>query len=399
MRQLNRLTVRQVATIRKPGRYADGGNLILRVSPEGNKTFALLYMRNGRSRCMGIGPTTAVSLKLARELAAQGREQLARGLDPIDERNRALALRLAEAVRRINFERAAEQFVRDHSPRWRNAQHAQDWESSLRLHVLPVLGKLPVGEIDLPAVLKVLQPLWNTVPKTGMRCRARIEMVLDWCIARGFRDGPNPARWGGFLDKLLPPVGQVAPTKHQLALPWQELPKFMAELRAHDNVAAKALAFTILTCARVSEVVDMEWAEVDLAAGTWTCPAHRMKANREHVVPLPARALELLQALPRDGERPFPCRRGAVLRLLRRTMGLAGQASVHGFRASFKSWAGDTAAAEPEVVERCLAHIIKDKTERAYDRSTMLKRRAVLLELWADFLDGRHDQRVVKLRG
>jgi integrase len=190
----------------------------------------------------------------------------------------------------------------------------------------------------------------------------------------------------------------VAPTKHQLALPWQELPKFMAELRQHDDVAAKALEFVILTCARVSEVVDMEWSELNLAAGIWTCPAHRMKANREHVVPLPARAVELLQAMPRDGGRPFPCRRGAVLRFLRRTLGLAGKASVHGFRASFKSWAGDTAAAEPEVVERGLAHIIKDKTERAYDRSTLLRRRAILLQAWADFLDGRHDKSVVRLQ-
>jgi integrase len=400
MRQLNRLNARQIANVKRPGKYSDGGNLILRVSPDGNKTFALRYMRDGRSRTMGLGPTGSVSLALARELAAQGREQLACGLDPIDERRKAVAARRAEAARLITFKQASDQFVKDQSPGWRNEQHRRDWASSLRLHILPVLGGLSVGSIDTPAVLRCLQPLWNEKPETGSRVRSRIEQILDWCTARQFRSGDNPATWDGHLDKLLPRPKAVRPTVAHKALAWAQIPAFMADLRGREGTAARALEFTILTAARISEVLGAKWSEVDFGKRVWHVPGQRMKNADDHDVPLSDRALEILRAMPRDDERIFPLVRATVRNLLVDHMG-RDDATVHGMRATFRTWAGDHGF-EREVAEAALAHRVGGKVERAYQRSKLLARRAPLMNAWAEFCGqppgAKVPDKVVKLR-
>ncbi|WP_426612923.1 tyrosine-type recombinase/integrase [Bradyrhizobium sp. McL0616] len=384
MRKRYKLTAAKVAAIRKPGRHSDGGNLILRVSKQGDKSWGYRFGIDGRERTAGLGPLRRVSLAEARVKAEAMGKLLAAGLDPLDERNKSRAAKRAAAARLITFREAAKRFLADREGTWRNEQHRRDFSNSLDTHILPMIGGLSVGDVDTPAVLKVLEPIWRVTPETANRCRSRIELVLDWCTARSYRDGANPAKWRGHLDHILPAPKTLAPTKHHPALPWQQAPAFMADLRGRDGVVPRALEFCILNASRIGEVLGATWSEIDFAAKTWTIPGDKMKSGREHVVPLSARALAILKAMPRDGERIFQTHRATTGQFLRERMGRA-DITTHGFRSTFSTWTAEATRFESDVREAALAHAIRNKTIAAYQRGTLLAKRRLLMDAWAGF--------------
>ena len=388
----NRLTALRVSKLKTPGRYGDGGGLWLQIGPKGGKSWLFRYTRFGRARAMGLGPVDVLSLADARLKALACRRLLLDGVDPIDARKAERGRAKAEAARVVTFKEAAEAYIDAHKAGWKNPVHKKQWPSTMEAYVYPVFGKLPVGEIDTPLVLKALEPIWTEKPETAGRVRGRIESVLDWAAARGSRSGENPARWRGHLDKLLPARGKVRRVRHHTALPWAELPAFMALLRKEAGSSARALEFTILTAARTGEAIGATWAEIDLRAKLWIVPAERMKADREHRVPLGDRALALLKALPREDGNDFVFLGGkagaglsnmALLQRLKR-MGRP-DLTVHGFRSAFRDWAGETTAFPREVIEAALAHTLKDKTEAAYRRGDALEKRRKLMAAWGAY--------------
>jgi integrase len=379
-----RLTAAKVAGIKKPGRYSDGGNLVLRVSKEGHKTWGFRYAIDKRDRTAGLGPLPRVTLAEARERAEAMGKLLAAGLDPLDERTKVKAAQRAAAARLITFREAARQFLADRKDGWRSEQHGRDFSNSLDTHILPTIGGLSVTDIDTPAVLKVLEPIWRETPETASRCRSRIELVLDWCAARGYRGRENPATWRGHLDQILPSPKKLAPTKHHPALPWLQIPAFMADLRGREGVPARALEFAVLNASRIGEVLGATWSEINFATKEWTIPAHKMKGGREHIVPLTPRAIEILKLVPRDDERIFPTHRSVTGAFLRGRMGRA-DITVHGFRSSFSTWCAEATRFEREVREACLAHAVKGKVEAAYQRGSLLAKRRQLMEAWTKY--------------
>jgi integrase len=401
--RLHKLTTVFCRNVKRRGRHADGGNLVLLVDDAGNKSWGFRFALDGRERTGGLGRYPDVGLADARERAAGMRKLLAQGIDPLVERDKERAERRAAAARLLTFREAANRFFNDREGGWRNEQHRKDFKNSLATHVLPLIGALSVADVDTPAVLKVLErdDFWRAKPQAANNVRARIEAVLDWAKARSYRDGDNPARWKGHLDKILPAPRTLRPVRHHPALPWAQMPAFMAELRGRESITARALEFTILTAVRVSEALGARWSEIDFAARTWTIPKERTKANREHVVPLSAQALEILRALPRDREGIFPMPRSSVFVLLRRRMGRE-DITVHGFRSAFRTWAGERTNFPREVAEAALAHVIKDKTERAYQRGTLLQKRRQLMEAWAGYCyspPATNERKVVALHG
>jgi integrase len=363
------------------GRYSDGGGLWLQVGPAGNKSWLFRYMVNGRARAMGLGPLITVNLAEARERARQARQLLLDGKDPIDVKRDAVAILRIASAKRVTFEECARDFLR-HSPvtkEWTNDIHRRQWTRSLEQHAFPVLGKIPVDLIDSAVVLKALLPVWERTPETASRVRGRIERVLAWAKVRKLRDGDNPAAWRGNLKDVLGSVGRGG---HHKALPYDELPAFMEKLRERDSTGAKALEFTILTATRTQEAIKATWDEIDLDAKVWTIPAERMKARRQHRVPLSEPAIALLESLPRVGPRVFPAEEKRMLGTL--VLMNAG-VTVHGFRSTFSDWARERTAYPRDVVEMALAHTIKDKSEAAYRRGDHLEKRRRLMSEWAKF--------------
>ena len=291
----NRLSARGVEAKTKRGRYGDGGGLFLQVSKWGTKAWIFRYERDGREHHMGLGPLHAVSLAQARERARDYRQLRTQGIDPIEARNAAGAERRIAAAKAKTFDQCADAYIAAHHAGWRNAKHAAQWEATLATYASPEFGKLPVHAVDTGLVLKALEPIWTTKPETAGRVRGRIELVLDWAAVRGHRKGENPARWRGHLDKLLPARSKVRKVKHHPALPYDELPAFMAALRGQEGIAARALEFTILTVARTNETIGASWDEIGAHAKLWTITAERMKAERDHRVPLSKRALAILE--------------------------------------------------------------------------------------------------------
>ena len=367
------------------GRHGDGlvRGLYLVVAPTGARSWALRYQRHGRRRDMGLGPYPAVGIALARERALAARRTLALGDDPLAARARE---------RGLTFKAAAEALIKAKRPGWRNAKHAAQWSTTLAGYAYPTLGERDVRRIETSDVLAVLRPIWACKPETASRVRQRIEAVLDYATAIGARPGDNPARWRGHLDHLLPRPNKMRPVRHHVALDWRDAPAFMAELRQREGVAAKALAFAILTAARSGEVRGATWAEIDDDAALWIVPAGRMKAGREHRVPLTPAARELLGERgqpddllfpsPNDPRRPLSD--AALVAVLRR-MGRA-ELTAHGFRSTFRDWAGEATAHPREVIEAALAHRLKDKAEAAYARGDLLAKRAALMRDWASYL-------------
>lgn len=302
MREANRLSALRVAHLNEPGLYGDGRGLWLRVARGGTKAWVLRFMLNGRARAMGLGSVDLVSLAEARERARNARKLLLDNCDPIEHRRSARAQARLETAFGITFKECAERYVASHETAWRNAKHRAQWRSTLTTYAYPVLGQLPISAIDTRLVLRVLEPLWPTKTETASRLRGRIEAIVDWATAREHRQGENPARWRGHLDKLLPSRRKIATPTHHPALPYLEIPAFVEQLRARDGIGARALEFLILTATRTSETVKARWDEIRLDAKLWTISAERMKAQREHRVPLSESAVTLLRELPREGE-------------------------------------------------------------------------------------------------
>jgi integrase len=366
MKKMSLTSKRVQRLLNRPGRYRDDQvkGLLLVVTNTNSASWILRYERNNHEKWMGVGPARLVSLKDARERAKAARLQLLDGVDPLDAKRVAKAAHALEAARALTFEQAALAYFDQHQRKWGRKSRDQ-FLSSLKQFCFPLIGSLPVSGIDTGLVLKVLeQPhkgarLWDSIPVTAGRIRNRIESVLDWCTVRGYRSGDNPSRWRGHLQEVLPPRAKLANRNHP-ALPYAELPAFMSKLRAQEGVAARALEFTILTAARTGEVRGAVWDEVDPDAATWTIPAARMKAHREHRVPLPPRVVELLRGLPTTEGNPALFVSGlgglsnlAMTRVLKR---LRPEITIHGFRSSFRDWAAERTAFAPHVAELSLAH-------------------------------------------
>ena len=296
------ITALQVAKLTKPGRYAVGEGAYLQISQWGTKAWIFRYQRDGRQRHMGLGPASLITLAEARAKAREARRALLDGADPLTAKRERRAQARLQAAEGVTFRQAAERMMTSQGAAWKNPKHRQQWNNTLATYAYPCFGVLSVAAVDTGFVLKALEPIWNAKPETAGRVRGRIEAVLDWAKARGYREGENPARWRGHLDKLLPNRRKVRRVRNHPAMPYSELPVFMSELRLRDNMSARALEFTILTAARTAETIGARWSEIDLTAATWTIPAERMKAGKEHRVPLSARAVDLLSALPREGE-------------------------------------------------------------------------------------------------
>jgi integrase len=396
-RTINRLSARS-AISRGPGHHADGGNLYLVVDKRdaqnrpGARRWVFIYSdrRNGRRREMGLGGIRAVSLMRARELAAENRAILAAGGDPIEDKQR----RAREATEEITFgSYVVDRFLETRSAGWKNAKHRNHWRMTLTRHAAPLTDK-PMAKISTEDVLAVLKPIWQTKSETAKRLRGRIEHVLDAARATGHRTGDNPARWRGHLDKLLPSPPKLA-KGHHAALPYADISAFVSALRAGPRgggIGALAFEFMILTAARTGEVLLAEWPEIDFKNKVWTVPAVRMKARRHHRVPLSDRAVAILEKAEEfrssdfvfPGQKPGRPLSSMVFEMTLRRMKVEG-ATPHGFRSSFRDWAGNETNFPRELAEAALSHTVGDQTERAYRRGDALEKRRKLMRAWSVF--------------
>jgi integrase len=383
------LTAVAVARLAKPGRYAVGEGAYLQIASGGTRAWVFRYQRNGKAHHMGLGPVSLITLAEAREKAREARRALLDGADPLTSRRERRAAARLQATKGVTFRQCAERMIASHEAAWKNEKHRAQWRSTLASYVYPIFGELAVAGVDTGLVLRALEPIWATKPETAGRVRGRVEAVLDWVKARGYREGENPARWRGHLDKLLPNRRKVRAVKNHPALPYDELPAFMGELRGRESVSARALEFAILTAARTGEVIGATWAEMDTKAGVWTVPAGRMKAGKEHRVPLGKRAIEILTALPREGEFVFmggragkPLSNMAMLELLRGMRPGSGYVP-HGLRSSFRDWAAERTSLPSEVAEMALA--VGSKVEAAYRRGDLFEKRVQLMREWSAF--------------
>ena len=307
-RTLSRLTDLAVRRATKPGLLADGGGLYLKIASGGSKSWVFRYRRDGRLRDMGLGPLHTITLAEARQRALACRKQRLDGIDPLDHRRGVRSAAAFEAAKSITFQMAAEAFIAAHQAGWRNPKHAAQWSATLSTYVYPVFGHLPVQVVDTGLVMKAIEPIWTTKPETASRVRGRIESILDWATTRGYRQGENPARWRGHLENLLPNRSKVRRVEHHAALPYADLPAFMDQLSRQDGIAASALRFTILTGLEPVRCSTRAWEEIDLAERIWTIPAVRMKAGREHRIPLSDATLAILKEMAelRQDDRVFP---------------------------------------------------------------------------------------------
>ncbi|MSO70057.1 MAG: site-specific integrase [Alphaproteobacteria bacterium] len=393
-----KLTALKVARDLPVGMHGDGDGLYLRVKSAG-KGWIFRYRFAGRRRDMGLGVSPAVSLADARRRAADARRMIAARIDPIGAAR--AAAKVAGGI--PTFREAAERYIAAHEDGWRNPKHRQQWKNTLATYAFPRIGTLSVADVAVGDVMRVLEPVWKTTPETASRLRGRIEAVIDWAIARDYRSGDNPARWRGRLQQLLPARSKVQRVQHHAALPWREAPAFLAALRKQPGTASRALEFAILTAARNGEARGATWGEMDLANAGWNVPASRMKAGRDHRVPLSPAALALLDRMLADhraqhgakakpaaeayvfpGQGPGrPLSENTVMALLRRIG--RDDITVHGFRSTFRDWAAEATSYPREVAEAALAHANPDKVESAYLRSDHLEKRRRIMADWAKY--------------
>lgn len=390
-RAINRLTARQIVGIKEIGRHSDGGGLYLRITASGARSWVFMTATGGKRAEIGLGSAKSLTLASARSLAGLMREAVALGEDPRAVlSNRAVP---PDQRRVPTFGEFAEEYIGSVEAGWKNTTHRQQWRNSLRDHASK-LSAVPIDEVNTDLVLEALRPIWLAKAETAGRVRGRIERILDAAKARGLRprDAMNPATFRGHLALLLPQQGGMVRGHHR-AMPYAEMPQFMIALRNREALAARCLEFVILTAARSSEALEASWGEIDLGRRLWTVPASRMKARTEHVVPLSEQAIELLQTLqpdvPDPRDRVFSVagatRSNIAMSMLLRRMKV-DHATVHGFRSTFRDWAGDETSFPRELVEQALAHTISNKAERAYRRGTAIERRRELMELWATYL-------------
>ena len=406
-RTLNRLSALKVARAKQPGMYADGGGLYLRVAEGGSKQWVFRYAVGTRDRDMGLGPVHTLTLPEAREKAREARLLRLEGIDPIEAKGARMAALKAADARAMTFKQCAEGFIRDNEASWTSARHRQEWVGSLVRLVYPTLGSLPVAAIDTPLVLKVLKPIWEKTPETASRVRGRIENVLGWATVHHYRAGDNPARWGGLLEHALPARSKIAKVEHHAALPYAEIGAFVAELRQDSGVAAACLQFITLTAARLDEARSATWDEIDLPNRIWIVPARRMKADKEHRVPLSAGAVVILKQMQeiRQSDYVFPGRLegrpigdNTIWRLAKEAAG--SDITIHGLRSSFRDWAAERTSFPREVAEMALAHAIPNAVEAAYRRGDLFEKRRRLMDAWAEFCaKPSHRGEVVVIRG
>jgi integrase len=389
-RAIGKLTALAVDRAKRRGYYGDGGGLFLQVSASGAKSWVFRFKEFGRLREMGLGPTHTVSLAEARQKALECRRLRLDGRDPIETRKAARRQARLDTAKAMTFKQCAEGYIAAHKAGWRNPKHASQWPATLGTYVYPIFGGLPVQAVDVGLVMKALEPIWTAKAETAGRVRGRIEAVLDWATSRSYRRGENPARWRGHLENLLPKKAKVHRVEHHAALPYGQIGAFMGELRLQEGIAARALEFAILTVARSGEVIGTRWYEFDLAERVWTVPGERMKAGREHRVPLSDATLAILEELMKvhhgdvvfpGGKAGRPISNMAMLMLLRR-MG-RGDLTAHGFRSTFRDWAAERTGFPAEVAEMALAHVVGDKVEAAYRRGDLFQKRRQLMDAWA----------------
>lgn len=394
---MGKLNTKQIENLSEPGTYEDGDGLRLVVKASGKKSWVLRFQLAGKRREMGLGGFPDVKLKDARSEAVTQRQLLQKKIDPLAEREATrLAVAkavLAEQAKAITFKSVALDYIAAHRSGWKNAKHAQQWENTLASYAYPVLENLNAKEVTTEHVLKVLTPIWQVKPETASRVRNRMEMVLDAAKVRGLREGENPARWRGHLDKLLPPRSKVKTVVHHPALPWAEMPAFMKEIAKHDDLSYKAMQLTILTACRTSEVLGATWDELDLEKRVWKIPPHRMKAAKEHRVPLSNAAVNLINGLIRlkGNAHLFPgAREGKPLSNMSMLMSLRRMnrtdLTMHGFRSTFRDWAAESTQYPREVCELALAHVRQDKVEAAYFRGDLFEKRQAMMSDWAVFV-------------
>jgi len=398
-RTIHRLKAVAVAQMNKPGLYADGGGLYLQITPAGVRSWLFRYMRNGKARGMGLGPLHTITLSKARAKAHECREMLLAGADPLEVKKEAQHAQRLDDAKALSFRDCATSYHLAHKDGWKNKKHADQWTNTLSTYAYPVIGDLPIASVDVGLVMKILEPIWRTKTETASRLRGRIESVIDWATARGFRTGENPARWKGHLDHLLMSRSTANKVVHHPALPYNEVAKFIVDLRQQEGFARQALELLILTASRTSEVLNATWDEIDLDLAIWTIPAARMKAGREHRVPLSQHVCEILrnqlafregQQRGADADYVFPGRKTsqplsnmALLQLIKRMD--RSDLTVHGFRSTFRDWAGECTNHPREIAEAALAHTVKDKTEAAYARGDLFEKRRVLMSDWTTF--------------
>lgn len=389
------LSDRAVAALKAEGRHAVGGvaGLHLRVSA-GHRGWVLRVKVGDARKDMGLGAYPVVSLAEARERAWKIHESIREGHDPVAPRRQQRQALLAQAATEKTFRWCTEEFLKAKSSEWKNAKHRQQWENTLETYAMPALANLAVAVIDLPHVLACLEPIWSSKNETASRLRGRIESVLDWAAVRKYRSGENPARWKGHLDKVLAAPSKIQKVEHHRALAVDDMPSFMTTLQSRVGIAARALEFVILTAARSGEVRGAIWTEIDFKNAIWTVPAERMKAGAEHRVPLSDAALHLLKSLPRIAgtELLFPGTKGQPLSDMTMTAVMRRMnvdAVPHGFRSTFRDWAGEKTNFPREVAEQALAHTLESKVEAAYRRGDALEKRRKMMQEWAKFIDAK----------
>jgi integrase len=409
--RIGKLKALNVAREKRPGMYNDGGGLYLQVTGAGAKSWVFRYWISerdpttgefvrepttnkvrGTSREMGLGSCIVVTLNEARERAAECRRLREKGIDPIEARREAKQKGALEKAKALKFRDAAAAYITAHRAGWRNDKHVRQWENTLAAYADPIIGALSVQAVDTSLICKVLESIWTTKPETASRVRGRIESILDWAKVRGYRQGENPARWRGHLDHLLPARSKVRKVEHHPALRYAEMPAFMAELHKRNGITARALEFAIVTAARTGEVLAVRWQELDLDGAVWIVPANRMKARREHRVPLSARALTIVKKMMGlSSEFVFPGAGGAGKPLSEKALWETlyrmkiKNATVHGFRSAFRDWCAERTNYPNEVAEMALAHTVGDKVEAAYRRGDLFEKRRRLMDEWAKF--------------
>lgn len=397
-----------VKRLTQPGLYAVGGvaGLHLQVRGVDARSWILRATVGGKRRDIGLGGFPDVPLADAREKARQARALIEQGIDPVGARKDARSTLEAQRRKETTFKQAAEEFLASRGGEWKNPKHAKQWSATLEAYAYPVIGALQVKDVELAHITKILEPIWTDKTETAKRLRGRIENVLDHATVKGYRKGDNPARWKGFLDKILPAPSKVAKSKNFKAIPVAQVGGFMQRLKEREGMGARALEFAILTAARSGEVRGATWNEIDLQNTTWTIPAERMKAGKEHRVPLSPQAVKLLEALPRfkDVAYVFPAERGGMLsdmamNVLMRKMKADGV--PHGFRSTFRDWCAENTNYPREVAEQALAHAIESKVEAAYRRGDLFEKRKKLMNEWARFCNTVQSEsgKVVKIRG
>ena len=398
------LTAKQVESEKRDGYYADGAcpGLNLQVAKgQGRITRSWVFRYTSpttrKRRELGLGSTRVRSLADARKLANDYRLQVLNGQDPKDERDKQRAVAVAARAHRITFDEAVSKCLETKSLEWKNVKHGQQWINTLTTYASPLLGKQPVELITTDLVYKVLEPIWVTKTETATRVRQRIEVVLDWCKARGYFNGENPARLKGALGELLPKAQKIKKVEHHAAIHYTQVHEFVTALHAMSGTAPLALEFMLLTAARTGEAVGARWDEIDMAAKVWTVPAERMKAGREHRVPLCSRAVEILKTMQaaQQNDFVFPghsiqknphLSTGAFLAVFNRLPKFKGY-TPHGLRSCFRDWASERTQFHNETLELALAHTIKNKAEAAYRRQDQLEKRAKLMQQWQQHIE------------